>query len=281
MTPSPVTASPHQETSADAGGHPRDLPDHEQYSLAKILMIWAASALPMGLSLWWITPTFLVPRMEVPGIGYLILATAGLMWQAALALILLRREVRPFTWAGVKRRLWLQAPLSPRTGRARWVYLWWALAAALLYLAVDMTGLLEPLNAQLLRWFPELEPPEFGLIANLAVPAVVGEWWLMGVLAVLILGNYLVGEELIFRGILLPRMRGVFGRWDVLANGVLFATYHVHLIWRVPSMLVTDWVYAYLTKRYRSYWMGVIFHGVDALFLLVLFPLAILGKVSA
>ena len=100
----------------------------------------------------------------------------------------------------------------------------------------------------------------------------------MGLLVVLIACNYVIGEELIFRGILLPKMRGVFGRWDVPANGILFASYHVHMIWAMPAMLATDWVYAYLTKRYRSYWVGVVFHGIDAVFLLVLFPLAILGK---
>ena len=61
---------------------------------------------------------------------------------------------------------------------------------------------------------------------------------------------------------------------SVLVNGLLFATYHVHVIWLMPQMILTDWIYAYITKRYRSYWMGALFHGLDALFLLVLFPLA-------
>lgn len=260
--------------------HPRDLSDDEQYPLWKILAIWAASALPMGLGLWWITPTFLVPRMEVPGIGWLVLATAGLVWQAVLCFILLRREVRPFTWQGLKDRLWLGAPMSPRTGRTSWALLWWAVALAIAYLAFGELGVLDPLNEALVRAVPAFEAPQYALIDNLAVPEVVGQWWLMGLLVVLILGNYLVGEELIFRGILLPKMRGAFGRWDVLVNGVLFATYHVHLIWQVPAMLVTDWLYAWITKRYRSYWMGALFHGLDALFLLVLFPLAIAGVLT-
>jgi hypothetical protein len=166
--------------------HVRDLPDAEQYPLWKILAIWAASALPMGLSLWWITPTFLVPRMEVPGIGYLLLATAGLVWQAALAFWLLRREVRPLTWEGLKRRLWLYAPMSPRTGRAKWRYLWWSVAVAVAYLGVAQSGVLDPLNRALTSAFPAIAAPEWGLIENLAVPQVVGQWWLMGVLAVLL-----------------------------------------------------------------------------------------------
>jgi len=263
--------------------HPndRDLPDSEQYPVWKILAIWAASAIPMGVGLWWITPTFLVGRMEIPGVGWLVLATAGLIWQAVLAYAVLRLEGIPFTRAGLTRRLWLGAPVSPRTGRARKRYLWWALAAALVYLAIDMTEILQPVNDLLTNALPALNAPDYALIENLAVPEIEGQWWLMGLLVVLILSNYLLGEELIFRGILLPKMHGAFGRLDVIMNGVLFATYHVHLIWAMPAMLITDWIYPYLTKRYRSYWMGVVFHGIDAIFLLVLFPLAITGVVTS
>ncbi|PKQ25286.1 MAG: CPBP family intramembrane metalloprotease [Actinobacteria bacterium HGW-Actinobacteria-4] len=257
--------------------HDRDLPDAEQYRLWQILGIWAAITVPMGVNLWWVMPNVILGNTSVPGIVYLLTATAGLVWQAVVAFIILKREVRPFTWTGLKRRLWLDKPQSPRTGRASWRLLWWAVVLAVVYLAVSMTEVLEPLNEALTRVFPALSAPDYALIENLAIPDVVGAWWLMAVLLVLILCNYLIGEELIFRGILLPKMRGVFGKWDVLANGVLFATYHVHLIWAVPAMLVTDWVYAWIAKRYRSYWMAVVFHGLDAVFLLVLFPLAILG----
>ena len=41
--------------------------------------------------------------------------------------------------------------------------------------------------------------------------------------------NTVLGEELLFRGLLLPRMRGAFGRWDWLVNGVLFGVYHLHV----------------------------------------------------
>ena len=52
--------------------------------------------------------------------------------------------------------------------------------------------------------------------------------------------NYLLGEELLFRGVLLPRMAGVFGRWDWVANTVLFGLYHVHKIWSWPSMITSS-----------------------------------------
>src|SRR6185295_6000080 len=44
---------------------------------------------------------------------------------------------------------------------------------------------------------------------------------------VMFLFNTVLGEELLFRGYLLPRMNGAFGRVDWLANGILFAAYHL------------------------------------------------------
>jgi membrane protease YdiL (CAAX protease family) len=49
--------------------------------------------------------------------------------------------------------------------------------------------------------------------------------------------NTVLGEELLFRGLLLPRMNGAFRRRDWLANGVLFAAYHLHMPWVMPATL--------------------------------------------
>jgi membrane protease YdiL (CAAX protease family) len=52
--------------------------------------------------------------------------------------------------------------------------------------------------------------------------------------------NTVLGEELLFRGLLLPRMQGAFGRGDWVANGVLFAVYHLHVPWVIIPTLVVD-----------------------------------------
>ena len=47
-----------------------------------------------------------------------------------------------------------------------------------------------------------------------------------------------LGEELLFRGYLLPRMNGAFGRGDWVANGLLFTVYHLHVPWAMPATLL-------------------------------------------
>jgi len=58
----------------------------------------------------------------------------------------------------------------------------------------------------------------------------------------------------VWLGFLLPRMNGAFGRFDRLANGVLFSAYHLHEPWVFLSPLVDAVALAYPTKRYRSAW---------------------------
>ena len=138
---------------------------------------------------------------------------------------------------------------------------------------------LEPLKELWIKTFPFLAPPAYAELQNLAGPAV-GQWWLLGVLAVLIVFNYLLGEELIFRGILLPKMNGVFGKWDFIANNILFITYHLHKIEVWPKILIINWIWPWAAKRFKSSWVAVIIHGFDAVVLLVIFPMAIMGMLK-
>ena len=91
--------------------------------------------------------------------------------------------------------------------------------------------------------------------------------------------NYLLGEELIFRAILLPKMNGTCGKWDWLANHLLLWVYHLHMLSNVPARLLIDWVYALPTRCFKSYWFGAIIHGADAFWVIFSTILAIKGLV--
>lgn len=82
--------------------------------------------------------------------------------------------------------------------------------------------------------------------------------------------NTVLGEELLFRGFLLPRMHGAFGDLDWLANGVLFVAYHLHVWWKIPAALLDALILAYPTKRYRSAWIGIAVHSTQSVFLTAL-----------
>ena len=91
-----------------------------------------------------------------------------------------------------------------------------------------------------------------------------------GLILVMFLFNTMLGEELLFRGYLLPRMNGAFGRGDWVANGLLFAGYHLHVPWAIPGTLLDMFTIAYPTKRYRSAWIGIAVHSAQSVFLAIL-----------
>lgn len=97
-----------------------------------------------------------------------------------------------------------------------------------------------------------------------------------GLILVMFLFNTVLGEELLFRGFLLPRMHGAFGRGDWVANGLLFAGYHLHVPWAIPGTLLEMFTTAYPTKRYRSAWIGIAVHSAQSVFLgILILPLVV------
>jgi membrane protease YdiL (CAAX protease family) len=89
--------------------------------------------------------------------------------------------------------------------------------------------------------------------------------------------NAALGEEFLFRGVLLPKMEGVFGKWDWFANGVIFGLYHIHQPWGIPSSILTGLIYAFSAKRFRTTWFSIILHSGQSIVMLFLILGLVLG----
>jgi len=83
-------------------------------------------------------------------------------------------------------------------------------------------GLASFLDAPMDWLLPALQPAPHQDTSQLASPEFRGQWWLLGVAPASSILNYFLGEESLFRGVLLPKMQGVFGKCDWVANAVLF-----------------------------------------------------------
>ena len=94
-----------------------------------------------------------------------------------------------------------------------------------------------------------------------------GNWpWFAMTLLMMVL-NTALGEELLFRGLLLPRMEGVFGSRDWVANGVLFGLYHLHVPWTIPHNVLDTFYLSYPGKRYRSALLPIAVHSAQTVVL--------------
>jgi membrane protease YdiL (CAAX protease family) len=225
-----------------------------------VLAVWAAATVPMGVLAW------VLPPLVASGTGGLVRAmilglTGGLVWQCVLVLSLVRREQGTLRWAVLREALWLRAPRSPRTGRRGG----WAWLVALPALVVFGAQELLPE----LPHDPRFDLPRF-LDSTAGHALLAGGWGWFAVLVVMCLFNTVLGEELLFRGYLLPRMAGAFGRWDWLANGVLFAGYHVHAWWGIPGTLLDALALCWPAKHYRSALLPIVVHSSQSVVVVAL-----------
>lgn len=265
--------------SACTGSAEDSILDDAQYGLAKILCIWAAVTIPMAL-LAWVAAPLLIPRVQLePGIVYWLLMICGMAWQSIVSIVVLRRERARWSWVELRRRLWLEAPRDPRTGHRNLRLLWW-IVPGIAFVGVTSDLLGDFIDAPL-RWlFPQLRMPAYTDIWMLAVPAFEGQWWVLAIALTSCVFNYFLGEALLFHGVLLPRMLGVFGRWAWFANGILFGLYHVHLITALPSIIISNLAYSAPAQRFRSNWLAIAIHGFEGAVLCAGVVWVILGMPS-
>ena len=235
----------------------------KQYTLTQIIAVWAAAAVPMGVLAWIVAPAL---KDSFAGAGNVPLAKAlllvlmiGSIWEFALVLGLVSFEQRSLHWSTMRDALWLRSPRSPSTGRVGGRV--WLVVIPLI--AVFAIGAMIPA-------FGAPADRDFGKFLNsdTGQSFLSGNWGWFGLILVWFVFNTVLGEELLFRGFLLPRMNARFGRGDWAANGVFFAAYHVHVPWVMPATLVFDTVaLVYGTKRYRSAWIGIAVHSAQSVIL--------------
>lgn len=246
----------------------------KQYSIPRILFIWTAVSAPMAI-LGFIVGPAIEPYMPVAdvlkfGVSRIFVLTLGLIWQFVFTLILVKNECGDLKLSTLKERLLLQAPTKPKTEtKDKKLWLWLIPFTLLLALLQAPAPFID---------FPT--PQRFDVSSLLSSPVVkaelLGAWWFFFLFLIMLIFNTILGEEFLFRGILLPRMQKSFGKWDWVANGVLMGSYHWHQPWMIPSGIISSvFVFSFVAKRYKSTWMSIALHSVQS----VIFSVMVLGIV--
>ena len=174
---------------------------------------------------------------------------------------LVAREQRTLRWSVLRDALWLRAPRAPRTGR-RGGKLW--LVVLPLIVAARRRGARSGIRHPGGRDLGEFLDSDAGhaLLSGAGAGSRSSSRWSSS--------TPCSARSCCSAGYLLPRMNGVFGRRDWLANGVLFAAYHLHVPWVIPAALLDTFILAYPSKRYRSALIGIAVHSAQSVFVLAL-----------
>ena len=270
-----------QELTSTNKGQVLSTSAKSQYTLPQILAIWFMAGAPMWILGWVAYPALSVGLAPLDaGLLRMKLLTLGMVWQFVLSMIILYREEGNIRLGTISRRFWLTHPKSARSGETKKALWWWLIPLILLTaaLGIGLRSMLVDVWTEIFPFFAEPEGFDFAVMLAPEMRAqLVGAWGLFVLFFVSALFNTFLGEEFIFRGVLLPKMEGVFGKWDWAANGVMFSFYHLHQPWGILATLPADLIFAYSGKRFRSNWFPIILHSGQSIFLLFLILGLVLG----
>jgi hypothetical protein len=181
--------------------------------------------------------------------------TAGLVWQAVLVAVLVRREKGSLRWPVVKQALWLRAPRSPRSGRIGG-RVWWVLLPITVALVAK----------EMLPSLPSPDDRDLGKFlsstaARTGCPATgpgspssrrcgsSTRCWARSCCSAVCSCRACTA-----------RSAGGTGS----PTAVLFGLYHLHVPWAMyKSVLGGTFVLGYPVKRYGSAVLGIVVHSVQ------------------
>jgi membrane protease YdiL (CAAX protease family) len=187
------------------------------------------------------------------------------------SLVFYRLEGRPWTWPAFRDRMRLQEP-GPRD---------WLWTLGLVIVAMAGGVLIRPLADVLSGIHFYDPPPEFITVmtglrdGTFGGMPMQGRWdiFIMMVISLAVLN--IGGEELWWRGIILPRQELAFGKWAWLVNGLLWNLFHFFYhttSGSVVAYLVSTVPLAFVAQQTRNTWPGIVAHFIgNAAVLVTLF----------
>ncbi|KAA3642710.1 MAG: CPBP family intramembrane metalloprotease [Chloroflexi bacterium] len=251
-----------------------------QDGLGKILLMFAWPALWFTFLIYVIGKQFIPEGGTTPTWLLLTITTLGTGAELIAGLALLKREGYALTLSAMRDRIRWRWPRGRKA---------WTLAGVVFILGMSLSMAMGPVNRSLASvsgfmppdWWPAASNPLIPVASAAdAFPDISLEGNFLFVLINLIVGLVfnIFGEEIYYRGYLLPRMRGVFGKWDWVANGVLFTLKHVYQRWLYPGILIGGLSFAFAYGPLGSLPLAMIFHWVgNFLFQMIFLIMAAFG----
>ena len=256
----------------------------------RIMKLWAAVTLPILALAWIVAPLVIrVAALSAPlpaVLLYWLVLMPGMIWQMGLALWVVARQEGDVRWATLRRAIRLNKPLRPKTDTPSWRPFGRMVLSWPLVLIVLIVGVALPILMMFLRRFTPfgytriaiLRWPAYANVTEFASPEFAEKAWLLpaGFLGWVL--SALCAEELLFRGVLLPRMQTTFGKWDWCVNALLYAFFNLFQYWLIPIRLIVGLIIARQARRSASFWPSVVIRAAEGVALLALFWIGVTSR---
>lgn len=253
-----------------------------QMNLGTILFMFAWPAAWYMVLIYGIGARFVTESDTTPTWVFLMAIVLGAGAELAAGLVLLKREGYALQLSALRDRIRLRWPSGWRA---------WSVAVIVLALGMILGMAAGPLNAKLATvpgfippsWWPAFSNPTIQVqSASDVFPDINLRGNYLFILLYFTIGLVfnIFGEEIYYRGYLLPRMHGVFGAWDWVANGVLFTLKHVYQRWLYPGILVGGLGFAFVAGPLGSLPLAMVFHWVGNFLLSMIFLISAAAGVA-
>lgn len=206
---------------------------------------------------------------QLPQIGLTQFEAFALITTIPLALLIVatavsyQREGNEMSWAAFRMRM--------RFGKLTWRAA--ALGIGIAIIGMLGYGLFSGLTSELIAqgwlWIPDTAPalmdPRTPLTTELLDAyvggTIRGNWSIFIIYFIMLFFN-IVGEELWWRGYILPRQIATHGRWAWLIHGLLWTLFHTFKWWDLLNLLPICLLISYFAQRTGSSWPGFIAHYI-------------------
>jgi hypothetical protein len=205
-------------------------------------------------------PAFSTPDGELNGYAATSITIFAYLFEFILAITIFRREGYPLRFRALKERIYWRWPRGWKQ---------WVIIVVLFVVGFGISQLLQPLSTAIARvlpppdWFPASQNPlkEVNSLED-ALPGVVFRGNFLFLLLYLFMATMnIVGEDLYYRGALIPKLHGLFGKWAWLAGGVIWTLKHIYVWWRfIPDAGALGFVGAYTFGPMGSLPVTMIMH---------------------
>ena len=193
-------------------------------------------------------------------VNWIVSMTTPLAMMLVAAIIAFKAEGNSFTRTAFLTRF----RLKKMTGKD-WIY-----TLALFIVTVIIYAVLSSTSKWLIQ-FKLFSPPEFLLPAvdprlehNILVDSFMGiplkgQWWIAIIYLIFLIFN-IVGEELWWRGYILPRQELAFNKWTWLIHGTLWGLFHIFWKWNLLVLIPSCLALSYVIYKRKNTWIGIIAH---------------------
>lgn len=226
------------------------------------LLFFGIPALVLVFGFHFVMPV-LIKHGFAPFYAYFVALGLPLVLMIVATFVAYRQEGNAMSWEALKKRF----RLDGLSGKMWLLTVGISIGILILYgICIKLNSLLlikgiVPMPSHLPAWLDTANGPPSMIAMDQAFGGLSGNWMAFIAYIVFLIIN-VIGEELWWRGYILPRQELVLGKWVWVIHGLLWAFFHIFKWWDILALLPLTLIIPFLVWRYKNTSIGIVIHFI-------------------